>query len=700
MRPHPPSHPIIKCSKPLAANASAAPLDVIKMKSALGALGHYEAPKWGVSQFPDVALFDAIKRFQKSQGLKADGAIKPDGETEAALSQAMTPRRAQTALQTTAQALQSLGRGGDELLAHITKEEAALLHNVTDGATINPQTGLLEFWFGYSGDDDTKSYQDSVSQAANDTSLDDDSFWDGYEAATSAYDKANSDGKPGSKGGDVSTFGDHDIGSKGGRDNGGGVNGQSANGNASGALTATKEKETKAKAESAQRSQRANPQAQDISFTSGFFDSAPAPDPDLNPDDEDEDAPEVAATVDPKASKGDKPAPTPKADDGGQNKNEFSFFGNLAEDVRSILNGTAQGPHSQYDKHNADAMEKKTGREAKHFLPGGQYGPGGGSYSPSELHNAGLGYQGGASGLTTSKTEQNAQQEYRQRMADIAKARRRTRLADVRKKELERISAAQTITPQKDIRQKVLDYRTQASVPFQRQDGLLGRTPEQKAADVGEHGLTKNDNPSGYNPDETIEDVEKQFQDQLGINPDGSQIDQNQTQVSHLGQQQDTHVRDWIRGRAANAAKDIAKRHDITLTEAAAKDPKVQETLTLVDTLRSQNRIQKEMTMGAVADLSRKYSEFGIGRGMFATLATAAADREKVPAQMTDEELDKAYQRNLTTIQSLDLFGELTGFVSDLTGIKTQADYIVDSKEWFEKANKNIRKEIVYRSGR
>ena len=148
MRPH----PIVKCSKPLTANASAAPLDVVKMKSALGALGHYEAPEWGVSQFPDVALFDAIKAFQKSQGLKVDGAIKPDGETEAALSQAMTPRRAQTALQTTAQALQSLGRGGDELLAHITKEEAALLHNVTDGATINPQTGLLEFWYDYEAD--------------------------------------------------------------------------------------------------------------------------------------------------------------------------------------------------------------------------------------------------------------------------------------------------------------------------------------------------------------------------------------------------------------------------------------------------------------------------------------------------------------------------------------------------------------------
>ncbi|HEY9078479.1 peptidoglycan-binding domain-containing protein, partial [Magnetovibrio sp.] len=108
MRPH----PIVTCSKPLASNASAAPLDVGKIKSALGALGLYEAPAWGVSQFPDAALFDAIRAFQKAQGLKVDGAIKPGGETEAALSQAMNPRRSKAALQATAQALQSLGRGG------------------------------------------------------------------------------------------------------------------------------------------------------------------------------------------------------------------------------------------------------------------------------------------------------------------------------------------------------------------------------------------------------------------------------------------------------------------------------------------------------------------------------------------------------------------------------------------------------------
>ena len=221
------AHPIVKCTKPLAANASAAPLDVVKMKSALGALGHYEAPAWGVSQFPDVALFDAIKAFQKSQGLKVDGAIKPDGETEAALSQAMTPRRATTALQTTAQALQSLGRGGDELLAHITKEEAALLHTVTDGGSINPQTGLLEFFYGgFGGQPGGLSEKTDPDKGSGDgrSSFD-----------PSADHKANqgstlSGGTGGKKGG----FGGGDNGSKTNGDDGQGVGG-----NAAGAQTGT-----------------------------------------------------------------------------------------------------------------------------------------------------------------------------------------------------------------------------------------------------------------------------------------------------------------------------------------------------------------------------------------------------------------------------------------------------------------------------
>ena len=45
-----------------------------------------------------------------------------------------------------ARALQSLGRGGDTILAHITVEEARLLKTLGGAGTVNPATGLMEFW--------------------------------------------------------------------------------------------------------------------------------------------------------------------------------------------------------------------------------------------------------------------------------------------------------------------------------------------------------------------------------------------------------------------------------------------------------------------------------------------------------------------------------------------------------------------------
>ncbi|PCI41772.1 MAG: hypothetical protein COB46_02305, partial [Rhodospirillaceae bacterium] len=44
--------------------------------------------------------------------------------------------------------MQSKGRNGDTILAHISPAEAQLLHDVTDGGSINPETGLPEFFFG------------------------------------------------------------------------------------------------------------------------------------------------------------------------------------------------------------------------------------------------------------------------------------------------------------------------------------------------------------------------------------------------------------------------------------------------------------------------------------------------------------------------------------------------------------------------
>ena len=144
-------------TRPLAANASAQPYDVVKMKSILATLGHYEAPEWGLSEFPDPTLFDAIAKFQKAHRLKTDGTMKPGGETEETLLSTLNVGQADAAIRAAANALQDMGRGGDEILEHITPEEAQLLDAITDGASVNPRTGLLEFWFGFDGGNDSNS---------------------------------------------------------------------------------------------------------------------------------------------------------------------------------------------------------------------------------------------------------------------------------------------------------------------------------------------------------------------------------------------------------------------------------------------------------------------------------------------------------------------------------------------------------------
>jgi len=58
-------------------------------------------------------------------------------------------------------ALQQQGRMGDTVLAHINPQEAQMLHQNTDGGSINPQTGLLEFWSDGPGGPGGQGGQDS-----------------------------------------------------------------------------------------------------------------------------------------------------------------------------------------------------------------------------------------------------------------------------------------------------------------------------------------------------------------------------------------------------------------------------------------------------------------------------------------------------------------------------------------------------------
>ena len=72
----------------LAENADANKDDVLAIKALLRKLGLYEAPEWGMTDFPDHELFKAIRAFQDKAGLNVDGRMKPDGETETALHEA------------------------------------------------------------------------------------------------------------------------------------------------------------------------------------------------------------------------------------------------------------------------------------------------------------------------------------------------------------------------------------------------------------------------------------------------------------------------------------------------------------------------------------------------------------------------------------------------------------------------------------
>jgi len=56
--------------------------DVWVLKKNLKDNGYYSEPEYGMTPYPDKPLFDAIKHYQTEQGLKIDGVMFPDGETE------------------------------------------------------------------------------------------------------------------------------------------------------------------------------------------------------------------------------------------------------------------------------------------------------------------------------------------------------------------------------------------------------------------------------------------------------------------------------------------------------------------------------------------------------------------------------------------------------------------------------------------
>ncbi|MBL4692347.1 MAG: peptidoglycan-binding protein [Magnetovibrio sp.] len=182
---------ILKLRRALSADANVEPVDVLAAKKFLQAQGFYEAPDWGVSEIPDRALFSAIEAFQKSKGLRVDGVMKPLGETE----------QASQLIQ--AQKIQSMGRDGDFILAHITPAEAMLLKEKGGAGTINPRTGLLEFRqiggsnYGRAQHEKARNRAESKTRAANGTQQSGD--WDSSRNRSLGYNDFNPGGIFGDK---------------------------------------------------------------------------------------------------------------------------------------------------------------------------------------------------------------------------------------------------------------------------------------------------------------------------------------------------------------------------------------------------------------------------------------------------------------------------------------------------------------------
>jgi len=80
---------LLKLRRTIASNVNTEPEDVLRTKSALTALGDYKSPQWGLTDIPDGPLFEAVKSFQKRNGLRVDGQMDPGGPTERTVNRAL-----------------------------------------------------------------------------------------------------------------------------------------------------------------------------------------------------------------------------------------------------------------------------------------------------------------------------------------------------------------------------------------------------------------------------------------------------------------------------------------------------------------------------------------------------------------------------------------------------------------------------------
>lgn len=76
----------------LASNYAADLDDVWVIKNDLKKNGYYAEPDYGMNPYPDTAMFEAIKKFQRKHSLKVDGTMYPGGETEQKMDEELPER--------------------------------------------------------------------------------------------------------------------------------------------------------------------------------------------------------------------------------------------------------------------------------------------------------------------------------------------------------------------------------------------------------------------------------------------------------------------------------------------------------------------------------------------------------------------------------------------------------------------------------
>lgn len=72
----------IRLKRPIDPNSNVDLNDSLSIKTTLRKLGYYQPPSHGMHPYPDDALFEGIRRFQRDNGLTVDGIMQPEGETE------------------------------------------------------------------------------------------------------------------------------------------------------------------------------------------------------------------------------------------------------------------------------------------------------------------------------------------------------------------------------------------------------------------------------------------------------------------------------------------------------------------------------------------------------------------------------------------------------------------------------------------